>query len=263
MDPSPLASTPFSGDEAAWPGDKRGIDKLKSYITEEYVSIERKNVPAFEIENHARFIFATNRVHSAPAEIDDRRFVVLPVDEGKRSNDAYWEALTAEQNSNGPAALLHHLLHEAKITRNLRSVPKTVAHAEQKLFSLDSVGTFWRWALQTQYPHAGIKEQERRFQFGSVAAPTEVWEVYRLWCRDSAERFPMPPDAFGRALKKYAGDLRKREARVDERREYGIAPRGRVYELPALDEARRLFEAALGGVRLEWDGDGAWDAPVE
>lgn len=76
------------GDEAAWPGDRRGVKKLKSFITEKRITIERKHVPAFTIKNYCRFIVATNRDQAAPAELDDRRFVVLPVSPQRRDDYA-------------------------------------------------------------------------------------------------------------------------------------------------------------------------------
>jgi hypothetical protein len=243
-------------DEAAWPGDKRGVDKLKSYITEERVSVDRKFIPAFEIDNYVRFIFATNRDHAAPAELDDRRYVVPTMDESRRGDEAYWKALEAERKSGGPAALLHHLLHGVKITRNLRETPKTDALAGQKLLGLDHIGQFWRAMLMEQEHHLvkGQKGSQTHytFRFGQPVRTADLHEFYVEFAAKNRINYPASIDALGRGLRKYVPLMSKREVRREESRRLGLAPRTQVYELPPLAEARLDFEAALGGTPVEW-----------
>lgn len=246
-------------DEAAWPGDKRGLDKLKSYITEPRVAIERKFVPAFEIDNYARFIFATNRDHAAPAEIDDRRYVMLDVSNARIGDAAYWAALEHERQNDGPAALLHHWLHEVELTLNLRSTPKTAALTQQKLLGLDHVGQFWR-AMLMEERHVllkgyGERTEQAWFKFGQAVTTARLHEFFVDFARRMQFRYPESLDALGRALKRYV-TLARREVRADEREALGLGreERARVYELPDLAEARRQFEAAVGQ-GVDWEDD--------
>lgn len=245
-------------DEAVWAGDKKGLDKLKSYITEPRVSVDRKFLPAIEIDNFVRFMFASNRDHAAPAESDDRRFVMLPRNDAKIGDYTYWEALTTERKAGGPAALLHHLLTEVQIKRNLRDTPKTAALAEQKLLSLDSIGQFWR-AMLMEHQHNLVegpnKDNQTRHQwnFGEVVPTMTLHRFYLAFAREH-NKYRESVDALGRGLRKFVPDLSKREARVDEQRGLSIEPRTQVYEMPTLTEARAAFEAKLGHA-VDWPDD--------
>jgi hypothetical protein len=238
------------GDEAAWPNDRRGMEKLKSYITEPRITVERKHIPAIEIDNFCRFIFATNSQHSALAEIDDRRFVVLNASNARVNDHEYFKALAAERLSGGPAAFLHHLLN-VKITRNLRVTPKTKALAEQKLLSLDDVGQFARQLLFR-------KRHERRnadmtvmvLEFGEIILPLRLHAFYLDWARHNSVRFTKTLDALCLGLRRYF-TMTTREARADEIKTYQLPKRARVTTLPPLADGRKQFADALGQ-DVEW-----------
>lgn len=236
-------------DEAAWPGNKAGIEKLKSYITEDKLTVERKYVSAFEIDNHARFIFATNRDHAAPAEMDDRRFVPLNVS-GKHIGDhRYWHQLDGELKAGGPAALLHYLL-TLPLTRNLRITPKTNALAEQKLLSLDDVGGFVRELLMvpTHQLRSGYERESPavrpNLNFGEITTPQTIHAFYQAYCRRTQFHYPRSLDSFATALRKYI-TIAKREARRDERERLHLDGRAHVYLLPTFAEGREQFAKAL------------------
>lgn len=248
------------GDESAWPGDRRGIDKLKAYITEPYITLERKNVPAFEIENFTRFIFATNSVNSAPAEYDDRRFVPLLVSDARIGDAHYWARLETERKAGGPAALLHHLLHNVKLTRILRSTPKTTALANQKLLNLDHVGQFVRALLMTDTHRFGAgfdKKLDRsatiEIKLGKIVETETLHNCYLEYAQKMRFSYPEPLDAFGTRLRRYL-DVTRREARMKERKQLGFPEDKRfyVYTLPTLELGRQQFENALGQP-VPWD----------
>jgi hypothetical protein len=244
------------GDEMVWPGDKKGTDKLKAYITEERIVVERKNQPAIEIDNHARIITSTNREHTAPAEINDRRYVPVPVPPTKVGDRTYWKALEEERLGAGPAALLYHLLHEVTITRELRDNPKTDALAQQKLLNLDNVGQFWRAMLMDNEHELteGFGQDKRTtyWKFDEFIRTTVLYEFFVDFTRRHRISHIEPFDAFGRKLRVYV-QLVKREARSEELRQLGLKPgeRAKVYPLPSLEDARLQFQAQVGGV-VDW-----------
>jgi hypothetical protein len=234
--------------DEAWLGNKAGTEKLKSYITEDEITVERKYVSAFSIKNCARFCFATNRSHSAPAETDDRRFVPLNVSGAYIGNQRYWNRLEAEREAGGPAAFLHHL-QNVPLTRSLRLTPRTTALEEQKLFSLDDVGGFVRELLMAgthQLPRAHEFPAVRpNLNFGEVTTPQTIHAFYQAHCRQAQFHYPRSLDAFGTALRKYV-TVTKREARRDELAALRLDGRAQVYVLPTLAEGRAQFAAALG-----------------
>jgi hypothetical protein len=246
------------GDEVVWGGDKKGADKLKAYITEDHIFIERKFVPGLTIRNYARFITATNHEHSAPAGTSARRYVVLPMNERRIGDHTYWTALEAERRGDGPSALLYYLLHEVQVTRNLRDVPKTAALAQQKLLSLDSMGEFWRAMLMTRehYLEEGYgskKEVIAEWRFGDVVLTTTLHDFYLKFQHNRRGNFSESIDKLGKGLRRYLPLLPKREATTDEKKQFGIekATRTQVYDMPPLREAREQFEKVLGS-KLEW-----------
>jgi hypothetical protein len=233
--------------DEAWLGNKGGTEKLKSYITEDEITVERKYVSAFAIKNCARFVFATNRDHAAPAEADDRRFVPLNVGAAYIGNQRYWNRLEAEREGGGPAALLHHL-QNVPLTRNLRLTPKTNALAQQKLFSLDDVGGFVRELLMA--PKHQLRTAHERpavrpnLNFGEVTTPQTIHAFYQAHCRQNQFHYPRSLDALGMALRKYI-TISKREARRDELVALRLEGRVQVYVLPTLAEGRAQFAEAL------------------
>jgi hypothetical protein len=234
-------------DEAAWPGDRKGLGQLKGTITERRILVERKHQPAFEIENLARFLFATNNDWAVPADFDDRRFVMLDVGGALRDNDSYWTALDYEQKNGGAAAFLHYLLH-FPIEVNLRHAPATDALAKQKLLSLDDVGRFWRLMLTANIHYLskghGRDTYDLKIEFGQPSRTIDIYDLYLEHARRTRQ-YAASFDALGRALHRYCPSLQKREGRRND----GVADpdgkRQRVYVLPTLENARAEFAAAL------------------
>lgn len=246
------------GDEALWAGRKSTIAKIKGYITERRIAVERKCVPAFQIDLHARFIFASNEEHFAPAGRTDRRFVPLEPKAMRRDDIPYFEALDREAKSGGREALMWMLVNEVDgSTNHLRVVPKTKAHTEQKLLDLGGAGEFWRWMLYQKHReilrgYGDNTEVEHSLTFGSVVHTDTLYAFYRQYARDSRINHTVSIDALGMALRRFI-TLTKREARRSEKTELGRSPgeRFQVYELPTLAEARRQFRKAVGE-HVEW-----------
>jgi hypothetical protein len=253
-------------DEVVWPHDARAVAKLKSYFTERNILIEPKFVPAFTIPNHARFILITNEQHAAPAEIDDRRCVVLVASERYRDKYKYWNALEAEAKGQGPAALLYHLLHEVKITLELRENLKTEALAQQKLLNLDNVGRFWRAALMLEKHELieGYGDDKRcaTWSYGDVVPTTLLHRFFLDFAARSKFSHPESLDAFGKKLREHVTAVR-REATAEEVVRLGLkaGERHRVYALPKHVDARVQFERRIGH-EVDWFGHGTGDAQL-
>ncbi|MDP8246439.1 MAG: DUF5906 domain-containing protein [Candidatus Hinthialibacter antarcticus] len=129
-------------DEAFWAGDKQGENTLKALITEPEIAIEPKGRDVFTTPNRLRIIMASNEDWVVPANIDDRRFVVLQVSEERKQDNGYFAELKMELDDGGSEAFLHFLLTYDISNFNLRSIPKTDALLEQKIQSLEAVDRF-------------------------------------------------------------------------------------------------------------------------
>ena len=97
-------------DEALFAGDRASSDALKSLITEEIIHINEKHQPSRQIKSYHRFVIATNAEHVKHTDRDDRRDFVLKVSEVYKGKSDYWQALEAEMQASGIAAMVHALL---------------------------------------------------------------------------------------------------------------------------------------------------------
>jgi phage/plasmid primase-like uncharacterized protein len=97
-------------DEAYWPGDKDGEGALKRLITEPTLTIEPKGLDLFIVPNNLHVMIAGNEEWITPASSDERRFAVNEVSAVRKGDLAYFNALYAELNIGGLAAMLHDLL---------------------------------------------------------------------------------------------------------------------------------------------------------
>jgi hypothetical protein len=91
---------------------------------------------------------ASNDDWVVPAGVEERRFFVLDVGEGRMQDSTYFEALDRQMNEGGREALLHLLQNRDLSGFNVRRYPQTQALREQKLLSLESHDELWIEALK-------------------------------------------------------------------------------------------------------------------
>ncbi|WP_321995970.1 bifunctional DNA primase/polymerase [Xanthomonas citri] len=137
-------------DEAFWAGDKAGEAVLKQLVTEPTLTYEGKGRDAVTGRNHVHIVMASNNEWVVPAGMDgERRFAVFNVNERRRGDREFFNALNRQLDGGGLAGLLHEML-----TRDLGdwhprdSVPQTEALAEQKLMSQSAEESWWDGLLE-------------------------------------------------------------------------------------------------------------------
>jgi hypothetical protein len=132
-------------DEFAWAqGDKEAESALKTLITEPMALIEPKGKDIYQIRNCSHLIIASNEEWVVPASIDERRYLVLDVDDMYRCDFSYFGRLAAQmQNEGGLEAMLWDLQHHDISGFNVRDVPKTKALDDQKVLSLEPRLKWW------------------------------------------------------------------------------------------------------------------------
>jgi hypothetical protein len=135
-------------DEAFWAGDKQGEAVLKHLITEPTLAIERKGLDVETMPNMLHVIMASNNNWVVPAGVDERRYLVLAVDDAVQQDTEYFRLLNEELENGGLEAMLHELLNRDIRTFNHRAVPVTTALIDQKLLSLEPHETWWFEKLQ-------------------------------------------------------------------------------------------------------------------
>ena len=92
-------------------------------ITSDRRLVEPKGVDPFEVLDCTRIIMTSNEDWVVLASHDERRWAVFGVSAARRGDRAYSDALVAEMNGAGPAALLHALLTFDLTTVNVWEAP--------------------------------------------------------------------------------------------------------------------------------------------
>jgi hypothetical protein len=86
-------------------GNAKSYDKVKTYVTDEVISINEKNVKQFYIENWAVFIACSNSEKALFLPDEDRRWLV-PTVTNELQDQAWWEAFHAWLNTGGFGCIL-------------------------------------------------------------------------------------------------------------------------------------------------------------
>lgn len=86
-------------EEAEGQTNFKSQDKLKSKISGRKLNVNKKNVAQYDLDDYARFIFATNNKNPLPIKNGDRRWCVFDVNTCKRGNIEYFEKLIEHQSN--------------------------------------------------------------------------------------------------------------------------------------------------------------------
>jgi hypothetical protein len=113
-------------DEAYWGGDKRCVGRLQGMITEERLPIERKGYDLTEVMNMLHIIMLAEPGWVIPAGQYERRYGAFDVTAAERGNKAYFAALNAEIDGDGPAAMLYDLLRMPLGDWHPRMIPESL-----------------------------------------------------------------------------------------------------------------------------------------
>ena len=160
-------------------------NKLKAFITGDWIRINAKNLAAYDERNHVNMVFLSNEAQPVVIEEDDRRHAVLWTP-GKLPPDFY-KAVLAELNDGGVAALHDYLLRVDLGEFNPGTLPPyTDAKRELAELSLDSPSKFF-YDLE-----AG--------QVGTVPlAPCpsqDLYDLYRAYCARAGNRHARTREQF-------------------------------------------------------------------
>ena len=157
-------------------------NRLKAFITGEWIRINPKNMAAYDERNHVNVVFLSNESMPVVLEEDDRRHAVVwtPV---KLGADFYRQVLD-EIHSGGIEALHDHLLHLDLGDFGPGTLPPlSAAKAELINLSLDSTSRF-------------LYELEAGDIAGVTPRPclnVDLYELYKAWChRNGMRAAPLP-----------------------------------------------------------------------
>ena len=233
-------------DEAFWAGDHAGEGSLKSMITEPWAFYEGKGLQATMGPNRLHIVMAANSDWVVPAGMDgERRYAVASVSNVTPSRDTF-DAIHAQLEGGGLRALLYDLQRRDIDGWHPRdNVPVNKALAEQKLHTLDEIGEWWYGLLLE-----GKLPGERGDWAGGAALvfKEELRASLRESCRVLGASRRSLECKLGKMLRRWApGTLNLRIQVGDgELIEKDTKGRARAYQIPPLEDCRKVFEEELG-----------------
>ena len=211
--------------------DPRTADKIKGLISEPRTTLERKGIDPIQVQNSARFIFASNHDFVIKAGSRERRYLVLEPDATIAQNKGYFDDLWQWINSSGPEYLMDYLLHYDLSEFDPRRAPLTKALVEEKLSSLSPVQQWVYEELSLGNPFGGALRIDC----------TDLTKSCFEWCEQNG--YPMALPSIRSSLGKLLKSLKIKK--------FGRSDRGSYYELEAPSEIKLKFANLLGCNSME------------
>jgi len=174
-------------DEAFFAGDRQHEGVLKGLITETILPIEGKHVDVVFVRNMLHVYMSSNSEWVVPASHDERRYFVLDVPDTRIGNRAYFNALYAQMESGGLAALIYDMLRRDISGFDPRDVPSTEALVEQKQLSLDSLDRWWLDVLERGFVWRSRHGVDTFGGWDEFVSTELLNGSYLQWCRESRE----------------------------------------------------------------------------
>jgi phage/plasmid-associated DNA primase len=214
--------------EPSWPGNKDAEAKLKSMITDPFLTIERKHGGVYTVPNNLHFMFTTNAEWAVPAGAGARRYLVLDVDASKAGNHNYFKALRNEVENGGLEAFLHVLQSFRLDLFDLRSIPITDALRDQQERSLSLEA---QWAIDLADREGGSNLGISQM-FGRQVSTRELYDDYTSYAA-ARRRYPVSSETFGKYLSRIGVPLHR-------------TGNSRYRVMPTADDFEALVKAGAG-----------------
>jgi hypothetical protein len=151
------------------------MDRIKDFITEDNISIERKGKDPITLKNTTNFIGDTNNFNILNISPDDRRFVWLECNDKYIGNKQYFDPLADEcENDESMSAFYHYLLEEVEDNIDLQKTrPITKIYRKIQNMNLSNITKFLR-----HLNNEGIKYRKHK----DCAQPFKTIPEYELYC---------------------------------------------------------------------------------
>ena len=184
-------------------------NKLKSFVTGEWIRINPKNVAAHDERNHCNVVYLSNEIQPLPLEQDDRRHFVIWTP-AKLSGDFYQD-IRDEINAGGIPALHQHLIDlDLGDFDEHTKPPETQAKRD-----LMAVGAGNVMRFVEEWLGGDIYFDKRRLPVCPCGS-SDLYTAYMRWCRDAGVRNPRESNQFGGEIAKLQGWWKGLKDRYDD-----------------------------------------------
>lgn len=225
-------------DEALFAGDVKSTEAMKSLISEPVITIEEKRQPRRAIESYHRFFAATNSIHFAKTDKDDRRMFYLKVADTRVNDSDYWSSLRAAIKGPELNAFVYELCNRDISKFNPRLRPEVEELIDQKLMSLQGLERYIFEILSTE--RIGLQD----WREGEFLSSEYLKGSYEEYSKGISKYSIIQAREISTAIKKILPDLIKTRQNYNSR-----SCRG--YILCSIDIARSNFEKYIKG-KIDW-----------
>jgi hypothetical protein len=236
-------------DEGMFGGNRKEAGVIKARITENQLLMEMKGVDAIPMRNRAMVMVASNEDSVVPADLGDRRWMVLNVGTKHQEDHAFFAAIDDELRAGGYEAMMFELLHR---DTSLGPNPlKTIKTAELFMQILRAQPPF------VQYLHRIL--EEGRLPQNTLSGPGS--STVRALLMDMRQQHPelqrFNDNALGMKLRDFfPGITHQQNGRYKPpfHREGEPYERSTRYDFPPLAIAREMFSKKIG-CPIAWSSD--------
>lgn len=202
-------------------------NKLKSFVTGEWIRINPKTVAAHDEKNHCNIVYLSNETQPLPIDSDDRRhFVVWTPAKLEEEN---YHAVRDELRNGGREALHHYLLNLDLGDFDEHTKPP-MTQAKADLIAV-SAGNSQRFV--SEWLGGDIYFDGRRLPVCPCGS-SDLYAAYLKWCRDNGVRNPRESNQFASEIAKLPGWWRGLKDRLENLDDPRSAKRWR-FIIPSAD----------------------------
>ena len=178
-------------------------NKLKSFVTGEWIRINPKNVAAHDERNHCNVVYLSNETQPLPIEQDDRRHFVIWTPPKLSAN--FYQDVRDEINAGGIAALHQHLLDlDLGDFDEHTKPPETQAKRDLIDVGAGNVQRFIKAWLGGDTSHPVCP-----------CGSSDLYIAYTRWCREDGVRNPREANQFIGEIAKLPGWEKGHKDRYD------------------------------------------------
>ena len=234
----------FVLDEASWAGDKRAEGRLKGLITGGKHVIERKGAEPYQVANLTRVAIIGNETWLVPATVDERRFAVFNVGDGRKQDRKFFTDMRVGMERGGYAHLLRYLLDFDLTSIDVNDPPATQGLIDQKHASLDPLPEWWLDCLSSNSLVGGTWDGDLPPEIPS----NRMREAFENWARgrNIRQRLPGRKD-FNALMGQMAPHLPYAKSRPEDPKDSTYA-----FKNPGIAALRQDWETYIGGSH-RWD----------
>jgi len=232
-------------EEAAGKANHNNADTLKSKVSKKRAMVKKKMVAEYEVNDYARWIFASNNANPLPTKQGDRRSTAYDVNPVKRNDKPYFDALKKAMDNVRVQCAYYQYLKTMDVWRTPIEFqlgrPITECYIDIRQMNAPAHMKWLRYEL-------------RRGTLPEEAGARELYEKFRAWyaLTHNCERGDVP-------IKETAFCIQIKEAFVDEDGEMALSQHKRTMDgmihkfdfAKLIDGMERLHMLQPGECRVE------------